>query len=345
MPDARDYVFAIAVVGKAGSDKQIDTDSHTRAGIFMDVIHGWREVPDRVKGASLAIGKFDGVHRGHRRVLELARENARSVGPTGAMVFEPHPRKFFQPDKALFELTPLPRKLELLEGAGLDMVAVLPFDVELSSLSAQDFVRHVLVDGFAISHAATGYNFYFGKNRQGNPKLLRELGEQFGFGVSMAEAIGQSGEIFSSSRIRELLAEGDVAAAAHILGTWWQVEGVVESGAGRGSGLGFPTANIRLADGQLLRHGIYAVRIGIEDKWYFGAAYLGTRPTFDSGPPLLETYLFDFEETLYGKAMKIEFVDFVRADAKFRSGTDLVAQMTEDCAKARIMLEKAFSDR
>lgn len=306
----------------------------------MEVFHGWRDVPDRLRGASLAIGKFDGVHRGHRAVLDLARQNTPPGKLTGAMVFEPHPRKFFQPEKALFELTPLPRKLELLAECGLDLVAVLPFDRELASLSAEDFVSDVLVHGFAISHAATGFNFFFGKNRQGTPDILRNIGAKYGFGVSVATAVGASGEIFSSSRVRELLAEGDVAAAAEILGGWWQVEGVVVSGAGRGSALGFPTANIRLAEGQLLRHGIYAVRVGIGGTWHTGAAYLGTRPTFDAGPSLLETFLFDFEGDLYGKSIRIEFVDFVREDAKFRSGTDLVTQMQEDCAKAKQILEK-----
>jgi len=311
----------------------------------MEVFHGWRDVPDHLRGASLAIGKFDGVHRGHRAVLDLARQNTPPGRLTGAMVFEPHPRKFFQPGKALFELTPLPRKLELLEQCGVDVVAVLPFNRELASLSAEDFVLSVLVDGFGISHAATGYNFFFGKNRQGTAEKLRELGVNYGFGVSVAAAVGASGEIFSSSRVRELLAEGDVAAAAGILGNWWQVEGVVESGAGRGSALGFPTANIRLAEGQLLRHGIYAVRVGIDGTWHSGVAYLGTRPTFDSGPSLLETFLFDFEGNLYGRTIKIEFVDFVREDAKFRSGTDLVTQMQEDCAKAKRILEKTASQQ
>ena len=311
----------------------------------MEVFHDWRDVPEGLRGASLAIGKFDGVHKGHRAVLDLARQNTPAGKLTGAMVFEPHPRKFFQPGKTLFELTPLSRKLELLAQCGIDLVAVLPFDRELADLSAEDFVRSVLVDGFGISHAATGYNFFFGKNRQGTPETLLELGAQYGFGVSVAAAVGASGEIFSSSRVRELLAEGDVADAAEILGNWWQVEGVVESGAGRGSALGFPTANIRLAEGQLLRHGIYAVRIGIDESWYSGAAYLGTRPTFDSGPPLLETFVFDFEDNLYGRTIKIELVDFVREDAKFRSGTDLVEQMQEDCAKAKILLEKRALSR
>jgi riboflavin kinase/FMN adenylyltransferase len=307
----------------------------------MEVLQGWRNVPERLKGASLAIGNFDGVHRGHRAVLDTAKAAARREAPVGAMVFEPHPRKFFQPQKPLFQLTPLSRKLELLASRGLDLVAVLPFDGPLAELSAETFVHDVLVEGFGITHATTGYNFFFGKQRQGNPAVLRALGETFGFGVTIVEAVGHSGEIFSSTRVREMLAEGDVAGAASMLGTWWRVEGVVEAGAGRGTGLGFPTANIRLGDGQSLSHGIYAVRVGVDGGWYQGAAYLGTRPTFDAGAPLLETFLFDFDGNLYGRTITVEFIDFVRRDAKFRSGTDLAAQMRADCEKARQILARA----
>jgi len=304
----------------------------------MDVIHGWRGIPDHLKGASLAIGNFDGVHRGHRKVLDVARAASASERPFGAIVFEPHPRKFFQPSKPLFQLTTLNRKLELFAECGLDVVAVLPFDADLAALSADLFVHEVLVEGLCISHVTTGYNFFFGKGRQGNPELLRQLGEKHGFGVSVVEAVGDSGEIFSSTRIREMLAEGDVSGAAEMLGGWWQVEGVVESGAGRGQGLGFPTANIRLSPGQRLGHGIYAVRVLADGSWRHGAAYLGTRPTFDDGPPLLETFLFDYDGDLYGQRIKVEFVDFVRADAKFRSGGDLTSQMEADCEQARQIL-------
>jgi len=307
----------------------------------MEVLHGWRDIPARFKGASLAIGNFDGMHRGHRAVLDAAKAAAGPGTPVGAMVFEPHPRKFFQPDKPMFLLTPLARKLELLASCGLDLATVLPFDETLAGLNADAFVHDVLVEGFGISHATTGYDFFFGKQRQGNPAVLRSLGERFGFGVTIVEAVGHSGEIFSSTRIREMLAEGDVAGAAVMLGAWWQVEGVVESGAGRGAGLGFPTANIRLGEGQSLSHGIYAVRVRVDGTWHHGAAYLGTRPTFDAGAPLLETFLFDFDGNLYGSTIAVEFVEFVRPDAKFRSGTDLAAQMRADCERAREILAQA----
>jgi riboflavin kinase/FMN adenylyltransferase len=311
----------------------------------MEVLHGWREVPDALTGASLAIGNFDGVHRGHRAVLDMAKAAARPGTPLGAMIFDPHPRKFFQPGKPLFQLTYLDRKLELLAACGLDFVSVLAFDAALAGLAAESFVDEVLVQGFAINHATIGYNFYFGKGRHGNPALLQALGAEYGFGVTVVEPVGTSSDIYSSTRVREMLAEGDVAGAADMLGAWWQVRGVVESGAGRGTGLGFPTANIRLGEGQALCHGIYAVRVGIGGDWYRGAAYLGTRPTFDSGPPLLETFLFDFDGDLYGRPIKIEFVDFIRPDAKFRSGADLAAQMEVDCEKAKAILASIVSGR
>jgi len=152
----------------------------------MEVLHGWRDIPARLKGASLAIGNFDGMHRGHRAVLDAAKAAAEPGTPVGAMVFEPHPRKFFQPDKPMFLLTPLARKLELLASCGLDLATVLPFDETLAGLNADAFVHDVLVEGFGISHATTGYDFFFGKHRQGNPAVLRSLGERFGFGVKVA---------------------------------------------------------------------------------------------------------------------------------------------------------------
>ena len=308
----------------------------------MEIVHGWHDVAPALKGAALAIGNFDGVHRGHRAVLDAAKAAAGRLGcAAGAMVFEPHPRKFFQPAKPLFLLTPLERKLALLASCGLGMTAVLRFDAELSALSAEDFVREVLVGAFGIRHAVTGYDFFFGKGRQGTPEKLRAFGERYGFGVTIIEAVGDSGEIFSSTRIRELLAEGNVAAAADMLGAWWTASGLVESGAGRGTGLGFPTANIRLDRDQALGHGIYAVRVRMGGERHDAAAYLGTRPTFDAGPPLLEVFLFDFDGNLYGRTIEVEFVGFVRPDAKFRSGTDLAAQMEVDVAKARAILASA----
>lgn len=305
----------------------------------MEVIRGWRDVPSAMYGASVAIGNFDGVHKGHQAVLNAARRAAEPAKcPVGVVIFEPHPRKFFQPNRPLFTLTTLECKLGLFAALGMDMVVVLPFDAAMAEMSAEDFVREVLVEGLRIRHASVGYDYFFGKGRMGNPKVLCSLGNKYDFGVTIVEAVGGSGEIFSSTRIRELLAEGDVASAADMLGSYWCVDGIVEKGAERGARMGFPTANTRLENGAALSHGIYAVRITIDGSRYQGAAYLGTRPTFDAGAPLLETFVFDFNGNLYGKKIRVEFIDHIRADAKFKSVDDLVKQMTIDCEKARNIL-------
>lgn len=302
----------------------------------MEIIRGWRDVPPALQRASVAIGNFDGVHKGHQAVLNAAKAAGHPSGrPVGVVVFEPHPRKFFRPEKPLFLLTTLERKLELFEAYGMDMAAVLPFDAALAGLTAEGFVQEVLVGGLHVRHASTGYDFFFGRGREGNPKVLRTLGNKYDFGVTIVEAVGSSGEIYSSTRIRELLAEGDVASAADMLGYYWRVDGVVEHGAGRGSVMGFPTANIRLQHDAALHHGIYAVRVAVDGQKYNAAAYLGTRPTFDAGAPLLESFLFDFEGDLYERSITVEFVDFIRADAKFKSADALMAQMQADCAKAQ----------
>jgi riboflavin kinase / FMN adenylyltransferase len=305
----------------------------------MDVVHGWHDVPGRLKGGSLAIGNFDGVHRGHRAVLHAAQLAAGGKPPMGAMVFEPYPRKYFQPQKPFFRLTPLPRKLQLLADYGCDFTAVIPFDQTLAEFSAAEFVRQILAEGYAIRHASVGWNFFFGKGRSGNPGVLAELGRLHGFGVTMVDAQGNAGDVFSSTRIRELLAEGDVAAAAEMLGSWWRIAGVVEGGAGRGTVMGYPTANIRLDEGVTLKHGIYAVNAYMEGLKLQGAGYLGTRPTFDAGLPVLEIFLFDFDGDLYGKTMEVEFIAFIREDIKFRSMEALSVQIADDCAKAKAILD------
>ncbi len=173
-----------------------------------------------------------------------------------------------------------------------------------------------MAEGYAISHASVGYNFFFGKGRGGNPRVLAEEGRLHGFGVTVVEAQGNDGDMFSSTRIRELLAEGDVTAAAEMLGSWWRISGVVVGGAGRGTIMGFPTANIRLDEGVTLMHGIYAVNAYVEGRKLRGAAYLGTRPTFDAGLPVLEIFVFDFDGDLYGKKMEVEFIGFIREDSE-----------------------------
>lgn len=312
----------------------------------MEIVREWRDRPAETRGAVLAIGNFDGVHRGHQALLKRAQQIAEDRGAkAGVMVFEPHPRAFFQPERAFFQLTPLQRKLRLMELFGLDVAAVVRFDADLASLTADAFVQQVLVDGLQISHAVAGYNFFFGKGRGGNPAVLQELCAQAGVGVEIVDAVGGAGETFSSTRARESLAEGDPRGAAEVLGYWWRVIGEVTGGAGRGRNLGFPTANITLTDGQALRHGIYAVRVHVDGEIRHGAAYLGTRPTFDDGPAVLETFLLDYDGDLYGKKLEVEFIAYIRDDARFPDADSLVEQMRIDCEKsAQILREVDAND-
>jgi riboflavin kinase/FMN adenylyltransferase len=312
----------------------------------MDVFHGYDHVPPGARGASLAIGNFDGVHRGHQALIARAQQEAKRLAARmGAVVFEPHPREFFQPARPLFTLTPLPQKLQLLEKYGVDITFVLPFAHELAQMSAEEFVERVLVAGLGVAHVVIGYDFLFGRSRAGNAQQMADLGKVFGFGVSVVPPIGSGGEVFSSSAVRAELAQGDVEGAAQMLGHRWKVEGVVQGGARRGTGLGYPTANIALGKGAALAHGIYAVHVGFGGERYQGAAYLGTRPTFDDGSPVLEVFLFDFDGDLYGRVIEVEFVDFLRGDRKFDTLDALKAQMDIDCARAREVLTADIARR
>lgn len=308
----------------------------------MQIVDGYQAVPDSAHGAVLAIGNFDGVHRGHQALLAAALEEARRRGcPAGVLVFEPHPREFFQPDKPHFRLTSLPVKLKLLERFGLDLAVVLAFDENLARLPAETFIERVLVHGLGASHIVVGYDFRFGKGRSGDPETLVRAGRVHGFGVTVVPQVAEAGEVFSSSAVRAELAMGDVAGAAQMLGHWWRVGGKVVGGAQRGAGLGYPTANIVLDASTALAHAIYAVRVYTGTEAYQGAAYLGTRPTFDEGAPVLEVFLFDFEGDLYGRELEVEFIDVIRADRRFPGPEALKAQMDRDCAQAREILARA----
>jgi riboflavin kinase/FMN adenylyltransferase len=274
--------------------------------------------------------------------LAAAKDTGRELGaPAGALIFEPHPREFFHPEEPHFHLTPLKRKLELFDRLGLDVAVVLAFDAALASLSADDFIADVLVQGLGVRHVVIGHDFFFGKGRTGTPGTMRAEAQRFGFGITVVEPVGEDGEVFSSSAIRLRLAQGDAKGAARLLGVWWRVAGTVVGGAKRGAGLGFPTANVPLPRGTALGHGIYAVRVYAGAERYDGAAYLGTRPTYDDGMPVLEVFLFGFDGDLYGRDIEVEFIDFIRADRKFASDAELIKQMQADCDSASALLAKA----
>jgi riboflavin kinase / FMN adenylyltransferase len=296
-------------------------------------------LPGPLRGAAVAIGNFDGVHRGHQALIgsAIAQARARRV-PAGILVFEPHPREFFVPAEPHFRLTPLPEKLRLFAAMGLDLAVVQAFDADLSRMSAHDFISRVLVDRLGVSAVVVGYDFFFGYRRAGTPQTLVDGGAGHGFGVTVLPPVAELGEVFSSTAVRLKLAEGDFAGAAQVLGRRWWVTGRVVGGAKRGTGMGYPTANVPMPKGTALAHGIFAVRVLHGTAHYDGAAYLGTRPTFDDGMPVLEVFLFDFDGDLYGQDIGVEFVAFLRGDRKFDSAGALIAQMDIDVAHARAAL-------
>ncbi|MCC5778523.1 bifunctional riboflavin kinase/FAD synthetase [Nitratireductor sp. B36] len=299
-------------------------------------------MPADLRGGVVAIGNFDGVHRGHQSVLEPALEIARRDSvPALVLTFEPHPRQVFRPDVPLFRLTPAPMKAALLGALGFDAVVEQQFDRAFSGLSPQAFVRSVLVEGLGITHVVTGFDFHFGKNRSGTPELLKAAGQENGFGVTVVDAYSdEGGTVISSSRIRGLLEEGEVAEAAGLLGYRYTVEAEVAGGQKLGRTLGFPTANMALPLETELRHGIYAVRFRRADgRLYNGVASFGGRPTvMEDGAPLLETFLFDFDGDLYGETCSVSLFSFLRGEEKFDGLDALVAQMKRDEAEARALL-------
>jgi riboflavin kinase / FMN adenylyltransferase len=289
-----------------------------------------------------ALGNFDGVHRGHRAVLAAAKRRAEVLAVPGAVLtFEPHPRAFFRPEEPLFRLTDETSKLRLLAATGLDGALVMTFDAALARVTAQDFVDRILVDRMAVSGVVVGYNFHFGRERAGSPEFLAAQGARRGFAVDVAPAFTHRGRPVSSGPIRAALIGGDVAEAAELLGFPWFVTGTVITGDKRGRELGYPTANLTLDPACGLRHGIYAVRVGLGDVRYDGVASFGRRPTFDNGAVLLEVFLFDYAGDLYGCTLDVAFIGWIREEMKFASVQALIARMDEDSASARAVLAAA----
>lgn len=309
--------------------------SHGHGLVFRDP----ELLPEHLRGGAVAIGNFDGVHRGHRAVLHrtaaiATQENVLAL----ALTFEPHPRTFFRPQAPVFRLTPSEVKADLLAGLGFDAVVELTFDADLAAAAPEDFVARILVARLAARHVVVGHDFHYGKRRAGTPQSLIEEGGRHGFEVTVVPPARSGETLFSSSEVRARLAEGRVEAAADILGYHWFARGEVIAGARRGRDLGFPTANIRLADNCELRHGIYAVRVRIAGVDRPAVASFGRRPQFDDGAPLLEVHVFDFDGDLYGQTIDVAFVAFLRDEARFSSVDALIAQMGEDAREARARL-------
>ncbi len=302
------------------------------------------ELPADLRGGVVALGNFDGVHRGHQQVIGMAKAIGRERRlPVGVMTFEPHPKLLFRPDLPPFRLSPFRIKARHIEAMGVDYLYAQHFDRDFASHTAEDFVDLVLVNNLGARHVVIGYDYVFGKGREGNCELLQTLARQYGFGVTAVEAVrSDSGTVYSSTNVRACLTSGDMAGAARILGYYWEIEGRVEHGDARGRTIGFPTANLTLGEYLHPATGVYACRAGIdqggETIWHDAVANFGKRPTFDKTDVLLEVHLFDFQGDLYGRHLRVALVEHLRPERKFDGLDALQAQITQDCARAREVL-------
>ena len=309
----------------------------------MRVFHGLPRLADR-RPCALTIGNFDGVHRGHRallqRVVQVARQRSLAAA---AMTFEPHPREYFAPEQAPARIANLRDKMEGLRQAGIDRVFVEHFNRDFASLTAEQFIERVLTEGCQARHLLVGDDFRFGARRAGDVALLQSQGARRGFTVEQIEPVLVGGERVSSSRIRAALTEGDLSLAGELLGHPYAISGRVLHGSKLGRQIGFPTLNLRVAHRRPALHGIFAVRVhGIGPAARVGVASVGLRPSVDdSGRWLLEVHLFDFSEDVYGRLIKVEFVQKLRDEARFDSIQELTAAIRRDAEQARAIFDKA----
>ena len=323
-------------------------DSAGIASGAMRLYRHYEHIPDSDRGGVVAIGSFDGVHRGHQAVIGKTRRLAQEFeAPAAVITFEPHPRRVLQPDLPPFLLTTFRVKTRLIQALGIDSLFALTFNQRLAKLTAEEFGHNVLAEGLAVRHVVVGDDFRFGSQRKGDTALLTQLGRQYGFGVTAVRPIMAAGqEPYSSTQVRQQLKQGKPTRAALLLGRYWEIEGRVLHGAKRGRGLGYPTANIGLGEILQPAFGVYAVRAALDlathdhmgQRWLAGVANIGISPMFDPREPLLEVHLFDFDGDLYGKHLRVALVDYLREERVFDSVDALRRQMDEDSNRAKVTL-------
>jgi riboflavin kinase/FMN adenylyltransferase len=308
----------------------------------LRVVRGWKNLPESDKGAAIAVGSFDGVHRGHQRVIQLAADAARRLGvPLGVITFDPHPSAYFHPEQPGFQLQKRDQQARALEALGVEVLYVLPLDPELAGMSDHEFATRVLAEGLGARHIAVGFDNTFGKDRSGTPEAMRGYGEELGFTVSVAPALtGETGAKYSSTRVREALRDGRPEEAAQILGRPFAIEGVVVRGRQLGRKLGFPTANVSIAGYVVPRFGVYAVRTRLADgRKLPGVASIGMNPTVEGiTEPVLEVWIFDFDEDIYDQVIETDLIAFLRPELKFPGLEALTDQVMADAAAARKLL-------
>ncbi|WP_293903523.1 bifunctional riboflavin kinase/FAD synthetase [Phenylobacterium sp.] len=311
------------------------------------VIRGWKDLSAGDRGASVAMGSFDGLHLGHQQVIGLAAAAAQTLGaPLGVITFDPHPRVYFRPDEPAFRLMKPDQQARALEKLGVDMLYVLPLEAELAGMTDREFAARVLHQGLGARHVAVGFDNSFGKDRTGSPETMRAYGREMGFGVSVAAPVGAGasdageGDKYSSTAVREAMRDGRPEAAAEILGRPFAIEGPVQRGRQLGRKLGFPTANVDLADYVTPRFGVYAVRTRLSDgREFAGVANIGVNPTVQGVTrPLLEVWLFDFDEDIYDRIIETDLIAFLRPEEKFESLEVMTEQVMADARRARDVL-------
>jgi riboflavin kinase/FMN adenylyltransferase len=307
----------------------------------MHVYDTWSHIPDAARGASLALGAFDGLHLGHVAVLRAAQV-ACPDAPLAVGAFEPPPKCYFaQKGSPSFRLNTPRLRAERAADVGAQIMFTIPFDAHMAAMSAESFIKDVLAGGLHPRHVTVGHDFRFGHDRRGDGTMLTQMGEELGFGVTILEPVlDHSGLRYSSTRVREALKTGHLAMVTALLGRPWRVEGLVIHGEKRGRTINFPTANFQLEDQLAPRFGVYAVRVTIlgEDKWYSGVANFGRTPTTGLREPLFEVNIFDFDGDLYGKRLEVGLHAFLRPELKFASFDDLVAQIRRDADEAAQIL-------
>jgi riboflavin kinase / FMN adenylyltransferase len=308
--------------------------------LTLRIIHSWKDLGPEDRGASVALGNFDGVHQGHQHVITAAAEAAKRLdAPLGVITFDPHPRRLFRPSEPAFKLMTHDQQARALEALGVRRLYLLPFDFEMASLSDREFAEKVLKGGLGVRHVAVGFDISFGRGRSGDAGLMRQYGEELGFSVSVEEAVGEESGKFSSTGVREALRAGRPEEAAHILGQPFAIEGIVRRGRQLGRQLGFPTANVALEDYVVPKLGVYATRTRLPDgRVVPGVANLGNNPTTGEVETRLETWLFDFDEDLYGQTLETQLIAFLRPEEKFSSIEAMVEQIHEDERQARGIL-------
>lgn len=313
----------------------------------MKIIYSLDELQHPLENPVLTIGNFDGVHKGHLALFDKVKERARAIhGQSAVMTFDPHPIKVMKPGNGPPLITTTQRKLKLIAGAGVDVIFCLPFTREFAEMSAESFIRDVLLDKLGLKEIVVGYDYSFGKHREGNIDLLRKLGETLGYKVHEVKPVLIDETLVSSTSIRNLISGGDIEAAKTLLGRDYQISGTVVKGQNRGGRLlGFPTANLMLEDELIPKRGIYAVTVGLDDKTFWGVTNIGYNPTFGNDTLTIETHILDFSGDLVGKAIKITFLHRLRDEKTFNSVEELSEQIALDIQHAKDLLGIAKTAR